>query len=223
MGDASVDDVHVAHPLVTSGMSVAYTLAITHIELRSATVNAGVVPAGEQLAGIDELFDHGSRNGRDDRALHRRRALAVADRVDRGVVEAERTQREHRRVAVRLGAGVVRARLVELAARERVVREQLFVELEDPRGVAHGRLGLAVRRDVGGEVRRRHDASACPAVTFAPSVATIRDTGPDTGESTCVDLSPLNATVPVTSSVGPKFSRRERDDRQLRALLRRSP
>ncbi len=34
----------------------------------------------------------------------------------------------------------------------------------------------------------------------------MRDTGPETGESTCVDLSPLNATVPVTSSVGANVS-----------------
>ena len=40
-------------------------------------------------------------------------------------------------------------------------------------------------------------ASAWPRLTRAPGCARIRETGPDTGESTAVEWSPLTATVPV--------------------------
>ena len=40
-------------------------------------------------------------------------------------------------------------------------------------------------------------ASAAPRRTYAPGLTRIRVIGPETGASTCVDRSPLNATVPV--------------------------
>src|SRR3954469_7191742 len=47
-------------------------------------------------------------------------------------------------------------------------------------------------------------ASASPRRTTAPGFAMIRVMGPETGASTWVDRSPLNATVPVVRTVGRK-------------------
>src|SRR4029079_15181270 len=42
--------------------------------------------------------------------------------------------------------------------------------------------------------------SAGPRLTRAPGCASIRETGPETGESTAVEWSPLNATVPIVTT-----------------------
>src|SRR5450759_3368167 len=50
-------------------------------------------------------------------------------------------------------------------------------------------------------------ASGWPCLTLVPSDTVTRDTGPEIGEMTCVERSPLKATVPVTSNVGRNVSR----------------
>jgi hypothetical protein len=47
-------------------------------------------------------------------------------------------------------------------------------------------------------------ASACPRCTYVPAFTRICVIGPETGASTCVDRSPLKATVPVVVIIGRK-------------------
>ena len=108
-----------------------------------------------------------------------------------------------RRVDVGVGRRDVGLRLLQLTARERVVLEQRRIAIGDALRVAECRLCLAIRRRPRSRsratTRRRAAGRAC---TTAPGFTTTRVAGPETGDSTCVELSPLNATLPVASTIG---------------------
>ncbi len=109
-----------------------------------------------------------------------------------------------RRVEVGVGRGDVGLRLLQLSARERVVLEQRRIAIGDAFRVAERRLRLAIVGDRRREVGRRDVRRAAVALVHDRSrfADTMRVAGPETGDSTCVDLSPLNATLPVASTIG---------------------
>src|ERR1019366_4093162 len=193
-------------PLVTSGMSDAYTLAITHIELRSATVNAGVVPAVSSCPGLMSFS-------------------TTVPGIGATIVPWTGGVRWPSRIAFTVASSRPSARSASIAASrsasapaasERAWSSSLRASASFAKSCSSSfrilallRTAVSALRYVATSAAKSGDAtvaSGCPAVTVAPSVVTMRDTGPETGESTCVDLSPLNATVPVTSSSGAKLS-----------------
>ena len=97
----------------------------------------------------------------------------------------------------------VRLRLFQLGRASASFLNSAESRSRDPFRVSIRRLRLAIRRDRRGEVGRRHVGERLSACHDRAGVRDDRVVaGPDTGDSTCVDLSPLNATLPVASTTG---------------------
>ena len=154
------------------------------------------------MAGGDEPLDDGAVDRRSNHAAEVFDRLVLFDVGDGVVVDAERAKLLHRGFAIRFGVDGVGLCLLEVAARDRVVLEQLFVERRRF-ACAFFAVASAFRSALTAAAKSGDatSASASPRLTRLPMFARMRATGPEIGESTCVDLFWLKATVPVAAIV----------------------
>jgi hypothetical protein len=97
-------------------------------------------------------------------------AAARFSRTAATLAHAERSHLLDRRVAIGRRTRGVGLGLLQLAPRDRVVLEQLLVQIGDALRIAIRRLRLAVRRRCGGKVRRGHRRERVTAPHHAPGV-----------------------------------------------------
>jgi hypothetical protein len=139
----------------------------------------------QQLSWCDEPLDNRAGNRRTNYARYRSGTVPVRRIRDHSGIDAERSYLLERRLPVserRRGVGLG---LLEIAARQRISLEELRVLV-----------GNSLK------VCRRRNRLAVPLETTVPGCTSSFVTGPETGDNTCVDLSPLNATVPVVDTLG---------------------